>query len=158
MIILFQNILLLKEFLGCNGCFGLFTKIIKRSGNISCCIFSAWFFHKNAFYLILHLWTKFQCHTFFPSQDIKQDVLLSSYLDNWWRHKLLRFIFDHPLKQWPTGRKRGKDRNRKIWLSQEWKELFYEIKRIFHSFWRVIIWWKNKNLIKIADTSFNCNH
>ena len=24
---------------------------------------------------------KFQCHTFFPSQDIKPDVLLSSYLD-----------------------------------------------------------------------------
>ena len=23
-----------------------------------------------------------------------------------------------------------------------------EIKIIFHSFWRVIIWWKNKNLIK----------
>ena len=33
-------------------------------------------------YLILSLWTKFQCHTFFPSQDIKQNVLLSSYLDN----------------------------------------------------------------------------
>ena len=25
----------------------------------------------------------------------------------------LRFILDHPLKQWPTGRKRGKDRNTK---------------------------------------------
>ena len=25
---------------------------------------------------------KFQCHTFFPSQDIKLNVLLSSYLDN----------------------------------------------------------------------------
>ena len=25
----------------------------------------------------------------------------------------LRFIFDHPLKQWPTGRKRAKDRNTK---------------------------------------------
>ena len=24
---------------------------------------------------------KFQCHIFFPSQDIKQNVLLSSYLD-----------------------------------------------------------------------------
>ena len=27
-------------------------------------------------------WTKFQCYTFFPSQDIKQNVLLSSYLDH----------------------------------------------------------------------------
>ena len=26
--------------------------------------------------------TKFQCRTFFPSQDIKQNVLLSSFLDN----------------------------------------------------------------------------
>ena len=24
----------------------------------------------------------------FPFQDIKQNELLSSYLDNWWRHKL----------------------------------------------------------------------
>ena len=31
---------------------------------------------------------KVQCHIFFPSQDIKQNVLLSSYLDNYWRHKL----------------------------------------------------------------------
>ena len=37
---------------------------------------------KNVTYLILYLWIKFQCHIFFPSQDIKQNVLLSSYLDN----------------------------------------------------------------------------
>ena len=29
---------------------------------------------------MLYQWTKFQYHTFFPSQDIKQNVLLSSYL------------------------------------------------------------------------------
>ena len=34
------------------------------------------------------------------------------------------------------------------------KSFFDEIKNIFHSFWRAIIWWKNKKLIKIADTSF----
>ena len=38
------------------------------------------FFRKNVPYLILYQWTKFQCHTFFPSQDIKKNVLLSSYL------------------------------------------------------------------------------
>ena len=27
--------------------------------------------------------TKFQYHTFFPSQDMKQNVSLSSYLDSW---------------------------------------------------------------------------
>ena len=45
--------------------------------------FGAHFLHDfsiNLLYLILHQWTKFQCHTFFPSQDIKQNVLLSSYL------------------------------------------------------------------------------
>ena len=36
----------------------------------------------------------------------------------------LRFIFDDPPKQWPTGTKRGKDRNTKIRISQERKELF----------------------------------
>ena len=39
-------------------------------------------FHKNVLYLILYQLTRFQCHAFFPSQDIKQNVLLSSYLDN----------------------------------------------------------------------------
>ena len=47
--------------------------------------FSAHFLHDfsiNIFfiYLILHQWTKFQFHIFSPSQDIKQNVLLSSYL------------------------------------------------------------------------------
>ena len=37
------------------------------------------------------------------------------------------------------------------------KSFFNEIKSIFYSFWRAIICWKNKNLIKIADTSFNNN-
>ena len=32
--------------------------------------------------LILYQWKKFQCYTFFPSQDIKQNVLLTSCLDN----------------------------------------------------------------------------
>ena len=39
-------------------------------------------FRENVSYLILYQWTKFQWHTFFLSQDIKQDVLLSSYLDS----------------------------------------------------------------------------
>ena len=35
------------------------------------------------------------------------------------------------------------------------KEIENEIKNTFHSFRRAVIWWKNKNLIKKADTSFN---
>ena len=69
---------ILKELIGCNGCFGLFTKIKKRSGTSFWCTSSALFFHKNVPYLVLYQWTKFQCHTFFSSQDIKQNVLLSS--------------------------------------------------------------------------------
>ena len=39
------------------------------------------FFHKNVFfYLLLYQQAKFQCHTSFPSQDNKQNVLLSFYL------------------------------------------------------------------------------
>ena len=88
MIILFQNILFLKQFLACNGCFGLFTKIKKGSWTGFWCIISAWFFHKNVPYLILYQLTKFQCQIFFLSSNIKQNELLSSYLDNCWRHKL----------------------------------------------------------------------
>ena len=91
MIILFQNILFLKEFLACNGCFGLFSKIKKGSGASFWYTFSAWFFHKNVLCLILYQWAKFQCHTLFLSQDIKENMLLSFYLDRWWRHKLLDF-------------------------------------------------------------------
>ena len=53
------------------------------------------FFHENVLYLIIYPRAKFQYHTFFSSKDIKQNVL--------------RFIFDHPLKQRPTGRKKGED-------------------------------------------------
>ena len=39
----------------------------------------------------------------------------------------------------------------------EWnkKSFLDEIKNIFHSFWRAIIWWKIKIWEKIANTSFN---
>ena len=44
--------------------------------------FLLFFFKKINSYLILYQWIKFHCHTFFPSDDIKQNLLLSSYLDN----------------------------------------------------------------------------
>ena len=40
------------------------------------------FFDKSVPYLIFYEWTKFQCHNLFLSQDFKQNVLLSSYLDS----------------------------------------------------------------------------
>ena len=75
MIILSKCLIFLKKF-ACNGCFGLFSKIKKGSGASFWGLFSAWFFHKNVPYLVLYQWTKFQCHTLFLSQDIKQNVLL----------------------------------------------------------------------------------
>ena len=59
-----------------------------RFGTSFWCIFSAWFFHKNVPCLIIHQLTMFQCFIFFLSQDIKRNVLLSSYLVNWWHHEL----------------------------------------------------------------------
>ena len=37
------------------------------------------FFCKNVPHLILYQWTKIQCHIFFLSQDVKQNVFLSLY-------------------------------------------------------------------------------
>ena len=39
------------------------------------------FFYKKVPYLILYQRIKFQCHTLFLSQDVKQNVLLSFYSD-----------------------------------------------------------------------------
>ena len=129
MIILFQNILLLKEFLACNGCFGLFTKIKKGSGTSFWCTFSAWFFHKNVPYLILYQWTKFQCHALFLSQDIKQNVLLNFYLDNWWHHKL-----NLQSSGW-QGEKEGKTKILKLEYLENENSFLDEIKK--HTFFIV---------------------
>ena len=144
MVILFQNILFLKEFTACSGCFGLFTKIKKGSGTSFWYIFSAWFSHKKIPYLILYLWTKFQLHTFFPSQDIKHYSLFRQLM----MPSTLRFIFDHPLKQWQQGENEGRTEIQKFEYLENKKSLLDEIKSIFHSFWRAIIWWK----IELADT------
>ena len=61
--------------------FGYLPKLKRSLGLAFGAHFRHDFFHKNVSYLILYLWTKFQCHTFFPSQDMKQNVLLSFYLD-----------------------------------------------------------------------------
>ena len=144
MIILFQNILFLIEFLACSGCFGLFTKIKKESGTSFCCTFSAWFFHKNVLYLILYQWAKLQYHTFFPSQDIKQIVWLSSYLDSWWCHKPEDLSWINLQSNGWHGEKEGKMDIQKFEYLENKKGFLDEIKNIFLSFWRAIIWWRIK--------------
>ena len=123
LIILFQNILFLKEFLAYNGCFGLFTKFKKRSGTSFWCTFPHDFPIKNGLYLILYYWTKFQCHTLFLSQDVKQNVSLSSYLDS---DDFINFkiYLGSTSKAMSDREKKIEDGNTKIWISQERKELF----------------------------------
>ena len=69
---------------------------------------------------------------------------------NSWHHKLFHFH----LSFWIWKVWKGRERITETWISWERKELFDEIKHIFYSFLRALIWWKNKNLIKIVDTSF----
>ena len=104
MIILFQNILLLKYFLACNGCFGLFTKINRRSGTSFWCTFFAWFFH----------------------------------------------ITSKAMAYWE--KKRGRQKYKNLNISRTKRA--FNIKNIFHIFWRAIIWLEIKKWWKIADTSF----
>ena len=129
MIIRFKSVLLLKDFLACNGCFGLFSKTKKGSGTSFWCTFSAWFFHKNIPYLILYQWTKFHCHILF------RQLMMS---------KISWIFLDSPLKQWLMGEKRGKTKIQKFEYLKNEKSLLNEIKNIFLSFWRAIIWWKIK--------------
>ena len=51
--------------------------------------------------------------------------------------------------------KEGCTEIQKIEYLENKKSFLDEIKSIFHSFWKTVIWWKNKNLMKIVDTSFN---
>ena len=119
---------------------------------------------------MLYQMTKFQCHAFFLSLDIKQVVTLSSYLDNWWRMNFKIYFwstkavdktetclityyitFNHSQKQWVTGKKEGKDANTKNWISQERKEFFrWNKKQIFHNYLWAIIWWKNEKKVDTA--------
>ena len=59
--------------LACITCFATW----KVTGQCSpdWCALSAWFFHKNVPYLILYQSTKFQCHTFFPFEDMKKCII-----------------------------------------------------------------------------------
>ena len=74
--------------------------------------FGARFQHDFSIIMFSIQWTKFQYHISFLSQDIKHNVLLSSYLDSRCRHKLI-FFLNQPLKEWLTGKKRGEDKNTK---------------------------------------------
>ena len=71
-------------------------------------------------------------------------LLLPQLMMSW----ILRFFLDQPLKEWLTGRKRGKDKNTKTWISRERKDLFRGNKKHFSNFLKGYHLAKNKNLIK----------
>ena len=118
-------------------------KVKKGSRTSFLSTFSAWFFHKNVFYLILYQWPNFHCHTFFLSQYMKH-VLLSSYLDSWWRHKLYDLSWTNLLSNGWQGEKEGNTEIQKFEYLEDKKSFLDEMKKKFHSFWRAIIWLKVK--------------
>ena len=63
---------------------------------------------------------------------------------NLWHHKLFHFHF--PFWIWKVWKRREK--RQKFEYFEKEKSFLAEIKIIFHSFWRPVIWWKNKTLIK----------
>ena len=65
----------------------------------------------------------------------------------------LRFIFNHPLEQWPRGEWEVV-RNTKFEYLENKKSFLDEIKSIFQNYLRVIIWWKNEKELTQALSSF----
>ena len=70
----------------------------------------------------------------------------------------LRFILIILQSNGRQVEKEGRTEIQKIEYLENEMSFLDETKSIFHSFWRAIIWWKNKNLMKIADTSFKTQH
>ena len=74
---------------------------------------------------------KFQCHTLFLSQDIKQNVL--SYLDNV-TSQTLRFSWISLESNGWQGEKEGTTKIQKLEYLENEKSFLDERKNIFHSF------------------------
>ena len=115
---------------------------------------TAWFFHNNVPYSILYRsMDKVQMSHLisFSRYQTECDIkfLFRQLMSSW----TLRFLLRSTSKAMADSEKKREDKNTKIWMSREWKELFRSIKSIFHSFWRPIILWKIKIWQKIADTS-----
>ena len=128
MIILFQDILLPKEFIGCIGFISSYLAVLNSGLElVSSANFSTCFFHENSpFVIILHHLTKSHYQTFFTSQnnklfgDFKFEFihLITSINSGFISNQL-------PLKiqQCPTGEK-SEEEKAKIWTTRERKILF----------------------------------
>ena len=114
-----------------NGCFGLLTKIKNGSGTsftmrIFCMVFS----YKCSLFNILSIDEVPMLHIF-SFWRYQAKCIVKSLFRQLMTSESVRFIVDHPLKQWPTGKKWGEDRKTKNWISREWKELFRWNKKPF---------------------------
>ena len=134
LIIFFQNILFLKEFLTSNRYFGLFTQFKKGFGTSVCSTSSPWFFHKYVPYLILN-W------------QITIDKVLMSYLFSFSRYQTIcvtKFLFTQLMTSWTLRFiSKGKMDIQKYEYLESEKSFLDEIKIIFHNYLRAITWWKN---------------
>ena len=90
--------------------------------------------------LVLYYLTKFD--------DVKQFLSYSkNYICKFMEANLWHKLFHFHLPFWIWKVWKGKKLQKFEYLENE-KSFLDKIKNIFHSFWRPIIWWKNRNLIK----------
>ena len=90
---------------------------------------------------------KVQCHIFFLSEDIKQNVLIS--LQRLMNFKI--YLWLSPKAIADRQKNGGETEIQKCEYLENEKSFLDEIKNIFHENLKVIIWWKKW---KIVDTSF----
>ena len=113
-----QNNFFLKEFLACNCCFGLFSKIKKGSGASFWCTFSAWFFHKNVPYFN-SLWMDKVLMSHLISFSRYQTKCVINFLIRQLMTSLtLRFFLGQPPKQWLTEINRGRRKYKNLNISR----------------------------------------
>ena len=150
--ILFQNIWFVKEFLVCNDCFGLFNK--KGSGINFWCIFIAWFFHKNATYLILYQLTVSTSCLYYRVSNKMCYYILNYTIDDVINFKI--YLQSFP-KQWPREGDEGESEIQKCKYLENERNFLDEVKSIFfHNYLSAIIFWI-KEKYRTQVLSYHCN-
>ena len=142
MIVLFQNILFLHEFLACNDCFR-FTKIKRGLGLAFGAHFLLIFPQKCSLFNIVSM-AKVLMSYLLSFSRYQTKCVISSYLNSWRGHKLWDLSSIKLSSNGWQGEKEGRVKIQKFEYLQNEKSFFDEIKNIFHSFCRAIMWWKIK--------------
>ena len=90
----------------------------KESGTGFWWKFSAWIFRKNALYLILYQWTKFQYHNFLSFLRYQTKCVIKFLFRQLMTSYTLRFILDQALKQRLTEKNRGRWKYKNLNISR----------------------------------------